>query len=262
MACLCSLKSLWHKTVLTIHRFLWVFFQFEDVCAQTSDGDIRKAIPSLPKDLLEAYHRALYKIVGNTKAELSAKMFRWVAATKRPLSLAESREAIAMKPYQTQFMASQLVNDIEQIVPSCGTLLTLDEEEHIVQFAHHTVKEYLLFKSVDMLLRSFNFEIADIDHAAGDVCCTSVQFSDFKRQLVPMARAHVAHDPMHIMQSSLSANVRPVFGRSWSKADGLWRSQRSLKTSQVRRHLQFISVAEIPDLLQTLHSFLTYASEH
>lgn len=124
-------------TKALIHRrFLWVFFQIEEICSQTSDDEIRQKIRTLPKDLLETFRRALQKIIANQKADVAAKMFRWVAAAKHPMSLLEIREAIAIKPCEKDLRIGQLVNDIDQMVSWCEDLLVLDEEEHLLQFAH------------------------------------------------------------------------------------------------------------------------------
>jgi len=109
-----------------------VSFQIEEICAQATDDDIRKAIRSLPKDLPEIYERAPFKIQSNRKAEMTTKMFRWVAAAKRPLSLLELREAIAVEVFQECSKPSQLVNDYKEMVPWCANLLVQDEEVYLV----------------------------------------------------------------------------------------------------------------------------------
>ncbi len=117
---------------LTISRSLWVSFQIEEICAQATDDDIRKAIRSLSKDLPEIYERALFKIQSNRKAEMTTKMFRWVAAAKRPLSFLELHEAIAIEGFQECSKPSQLVNDYKEMVPWCANLLVQDEEVYLV----------------------------------------------------------------------------------------------------------------------------------
>ncbi|KAL2052979.1 hypothetical protein ABVK25_006616 [Lepraria finkii] len=54
----------------TYGMFLWVFFQIEDICTQTSDDDIATAIHSLPRDLPETYQRAHAKAVRNSKVAI------------------------------------------------------------------------------------------------------------------------------------------------------------------------------------------------
>ena len=68
-----------------IFRFLWVAFQIEDLCRQKSDAEIRHSLKTLPKDLPETYQRALSRIVKEGNGKLANKIFRWVAAAKRPL---------------------------------------------------------------------------------------------------------------------------------------------------------------------------------
>lgn len=69
------------------------------------------------------------------------KIIKWVAAARRLLTLEELREAIAVEPCQRLRNLESVVNDISQLISCCRNLVTLDEEENVVQFAHHTIKK-------------------------------------------------------------------------------------------------------------------------
>lgn len=246
-------------------RFLWVFFQIEDICSLTTDEEIREMVHSLPRDLLETYARALLKIVTNRKTDLASKIFRWVAATKRPLSVLELREAIAVEPCQPFSEVDKFVNKIEHMIPWCANLLVLDEEEHLVQFAHHSIKDYLLSTPKNPLLEPFHFALAEADHLAGEICCTYHQFNDFKRQLIKQPNTKTTLDPQYIVRASFSSARSNVVAKSWLKLERLWRSSRVTKNAGAWRHLQFLSLGDTNSLLHKLqdqYSFLAYASEH
>ena len=66
----------------------------------------------------------------------------------------------------------------------CENLITLDEEDEVVQFAHHTVKQYFLGKPLDQRLNEFHFTLQDGDHEVGEACVTYLNFNDFKTQLI------------------------------------------------------------------------------
>ena len=247
-------------------RFLWVFFQIEDICAQDTDEGIRRIIRSLPRDLPATYQRALERVVRNRKVDVARKMFRWVAAAKRPLSLMEIREAIAVEPCQTFFQRDKLVNDVDQLVPWCGNLLVLDEEEGLVQFAHHSVKDYLLSGEVpEISSHHFHIKLQDVDREAGESCCTYLNFSDFERQVVHSPQVRGGLDPKAIVNTSLSASSSPTMTSSLIRLNNLRKARRATEASEVWRqlHLTSLRVATMwPQNLQSRYYFLAYASEY
>ena len=243
-----------------------MFFQIEDICAQHTDEAIRRIIRSLPRDLPATYQRALERVVRNRKAEVARKMFRWVAAAKRPLSLMEIREAIAVEPCQPSSQEDKLVNDVSQLVPWCGNLLVLDEEEGLVQFAHHSVKDYLLSgKAPEISSHHFRIEIQDVDHEAGEICCTYLNFSDFERQVIHLPQVRSGLDPKAIVETSLSASSSPTMTSSLLRLNNLRKARSAVDASDIWRQLHLTSLrvaTKGPQNLQTRYYFLAYASEY
>ena len=243
-----------------------MFFQIEDICAQHSDDAIRRTIGCLPRDLPATYQRALERVVMNHKAEVARKMFRWVAAAKRPLSLMEIREAIAVEPCQPFSHHDKLVNDVYQLIPWCGNLLVLDEEECLVQFAHHSVKDYLLSGELSQTSSlQFRLRLEDVDQYAGEICCTYLNFSDFEREIIYLPQVPGGLDPKAIVETSLSANSSPTLTSSLLRLNNLRKPCRATEDSALWRqlHLTSLKVATMsPQNLQTRYYFLAYASEY
>ncbi len=243
-----------------------MFFQIEDICAQHSDEAIRRTIGSLPRDLPATYQRALERVVRNHKAEVARKMFRWVAAVKRPLSLMEIREAIAVEPCQPFSQEDKLVNDVCQLIPWCGNLLVLDEEEGLVQFAHHSVKDYLLSGEIPgTSSHHFRIELRDVDQEAGEICCTYLNFSDFERQVIHFPQVRSGLDPEAIVKTSLSASSSPTMTSSLLRLSSLRKARRVTEAIDIWSQLRLTSlrVAKMwPQNLQTRYYFLAYASEY
>ena len=238
-----------------------MFFQIEDICAQPTDEAIRRTIGSLPKDLPATYQRALERVVRNRKADLARKMFRWVAAAKRPLSLMEIREAIAVKPCQPSSQEDKLVNKVYQLIPWCGNLLVLDEEEDLVRFAHHSVKDYLLSgKAPEISSHRFRIKIRDVDHEAGEICCTYLNFSDFERQVTHLPQIRSGLDPKAIVKTSLSASSSPIMTSSMLRLNSFGKARRATEAPDIWRQLHLTSLGA--QNLQTRHYFLAYASEY
>ncbi len=198
---------------------MWVAFQVEDLCHQKCDADIRKTLKSLPQDLNETYHRILARIVRERNAEIVIKIFRWIAAAKRPLLLGELREAIAIEPGDSYMRKDRLVTNANNIVSWCSSLAVLEEEDSAVQFAHHSVKDFLLSENYDEVTKPFHFQFSRIDHAAGEICVTYLHFGDFERQVsrLPRQRQHV--QPKDFVASTLSGGNNRVarYGKKFVK---------------------------------------------
>ncbi|KAI9770818.1 MAG: hypothetical protein M1839_003044 [Geoglossum umbratile] len=245
--------------------FLWATFQIQDICAQGCDEDIRKVMGDLPKDLPETYERALARINSSGTAKSAQKIFRWVAAAKRPLSLEELREAIAIQPCQPSLNLGALENDVNRLVPYCGNLIVLDEEDEVVQFAHHTVKQFLLAESRTPSLDGFHFQLPHADHDVGEVCVTYLNLNDFKRQLAKISapKTHI-YDPSAMLRASLSAGLDVNTKNYWLRRVQL-RTASNVGRIDVERQLYDaagVNSSGSFEKLQATYALLPYASEH
>ena len=190
-------------------------FQLRDICAQVCDEDIRKAIRDLPKSLLETYERAICRIMKAGKVQLAEKVFRCVAATKRPLRLEELREALAVEPGQTSRRQDRAINDIFGLLPSCGNLVVIDEEDLLVRFAHFSIKQFFLSFSNPPSLVNFRFNPLQLDNHLGKVCVTYLNFNDFNTQVKKSQRSLPRLEPSDILKASLSAGSSRKVADSW-----------------------------------------------
>jgi ankyrin repeat protein len=240
-----------------------VAFQIHAICHQINDEGIRKTARSLPKSLPELYERILIKIIKAGREDIARKVFRWVAVAKRPLSLDELREAIAVEPGQSVRNPERLVNDIKGVVSWCGDLVCIDEEEQVVQFAHPTVKQFFISKPSCPRSANFHFQESEADHEAGEVCVTYLNFNDFKRQLVRVS--HVPPLSGHaILEASLSASLGKGVASSLSKLMSSRKPQGSRDDNILRQFQNIAGVAdeEVLRKLQASHSFLAYARKY
>ncbi|KAH0170918.1 hypothetical protein KCU67_g2421, partial [Aureobasidium melanogenum] len=197
---------------------LWVKFQLKDICSQKTDESIRETVQNLPKDLFATYNRLLSRIVEDGSERICAKMFCWIATTRRPLGLEELREAIAIKPCQPYSKPGQMVNNLNGMTQWCHGLVTVDELEEVMQFVHSSVKEFLCSVNTQEVTRQgFHFDLRDEDLNIGHICVTYLNFSNFKEQKVqhqtPTSRVvsvderEQAPDSSLQLLSNLAANV-------------------------------------------------------
>lgn len=239
-------------------------FQLDDICSQVSDDDIRKTLLHLPRDLPETFNRALMKILAKSRSRIAQQVFQWTASVKRPLSLEELREAIAIEPCQESTIPDRLLNSPSQIPTWCENLVVIDEEESIVQFAHHSIKEYLLANPLEQPLDAFHVELADADHEVGEICTTYLNFNDFKTQPSRQSRLEASDTASEIAmaavkQLSPSKTVTKLF-QSASSRIVQERSTNQLPMTQVLTNMNRFrpnSRTATPE-----HPFLEYASQY
>ena len=112
-------------------------------------GRIRRALDELPKTLDETYERTLEDI-GDQNWEYAHRLFQCVAAASRPLRIEELAEFLAF-----DFEAESTPEYVEDWRPedpgravfsTCSSLLTVVDvdDSRVIQFAHFSVKEYLV----------------------------------------------------------------------------------------------------------------------
>ena len=169
--------------MLTEGRFLWVHFQLRTICAQKSDANIITALDNLPRDLPQTFERILSGITETDDVDRCKRIFLWVAAVKRPLTLEELREAIGIEPLQQSWDSSRFVNDMKKTIASCGNLIFVEEEQQAVHFTHYSVKQYFLSEAISTSLRPYHIDLDTADAEVGAVCVTYLNFGIFSRQV-------------------------------------------------------------------------------
>lgn len=248
-----------------LFRFLWVFFQIEDICEQETDEDIRKVLRNLPRNLNDTYERILTKIVKQRKSEIAGKVFRWVFTVKRPLSLGEIREALGVEPYQQHMKTDRLLNNVDQIIGWCKNLVMIDEEDQGIRFAHHSVREFLVRGVFNVTLYDFHFNIADFDHYVGEICVTYLNFSDFETQVIKFTEQRKLEvDPIDILNASIASDRSSNFFGSPIKLTRFWRSKIGQRYDLANLSLY----AKADNIITPFHSlfskyaFLMYACQY
>lgn len=132
--------------------FLWVKFQLDTLCSQTSDRHIRKTLQNLPATMDETYTRCLASIEKKSKLEieLAKRIFMWITHAERPMKLGEISEAIAMEldMETSEDIKDSIVSDFNLLITVCGGMVTIDwqnvEPNSTVRFVHYTVQEFLM----------------------------------------------------------------------------------------------------------------------
>jgi hypothetical protein len=191
------------------------------------------------------------------------KTFRWVAAAKRPLCLNELREAIAIEPTDKFLERDRLVNRIDSLTSWCGDLVTVDEENRLVQFAHQTIKEFLTSEHHNAAAERFHFRLTDADHAAGEACVAYLNFNDFKRQVINLPKVNPPIRPRDLITGTVMESKSHLAKYGSKIAEKFLRNSKAdfdvLKELGRTKAEDTLSPVE---RLQTQYSFLPYARDN
>jgi hypothetical protein len=124
-------------------RFLLAKLHTESLARKNTIKAIRQALQHLPKDLQETYDEAMQRIdhQSSEDRELALLALTWVANAKRPLSVSELREALAIELESTSLDVDNFL-DIDIILSACVGLIIVDDTVSVVCLIHYTTQEY------------------------------------------------------------------------------------------------------------------------
>ncbi|KAJ7291390.1 ankyrin repeat-containing domain protein [Mycena rebaudengoi] len=190
--------------------FLLARLHLDSLATKTTVNAVRDALKNLPEDLEHTYNEAMDRIEAQNKdnREIARRALIWVANAKRPLSVHELCEALAIKLGATTLDADDML-DIEFIVSVCAGLLIVDQA---VRLVHHTTQDY-----IDRVQPS-RFPQAQTEITSQ--CLTYISFKDFrglrpqntwnlyyKHKLLPYAilycLLHAAGEPELLLQERI-----------------------------------------------------------
>lgn len=127
--------------------FLWVRLMFDHLLVQTTIEELTDALDQLPSGLDETYDYVLKKINGlpDSQRTLANKVLMWVVTVHRPLTVAELRTALAIRPGDENLDQRRLIiNPQSTILTLCEPLVKLVEPANVINTIHFTVNQYLL----------------------------------------------------------------------------------------------------------------------
>ncbi|KAJ7271001.1 ankyrin repeat-containing domain protein [Mycena rebaudengoi] len=132
--------------------FLLAKLHIDSLATKSTVKAVREALQSLPEDLEHTYDEAMERIEAQNKddREIARRTLIWVAYAKRPLTLFQLQEALAINPDSKALDADSLL-DMEIILSVCAGLVIvkasqwfgLDPQYSIVRLVHLTIQEYL-----------------------------------------------------------------------------------------------------------------------
>ncbi|KAF5020231.1 hypothetical protein F66182_7748 [Fusarium sp. NRRL 66182] len=95
------------------------------------------------KVLSQAYEDAMDRIKAQKEGirKLAEQTLLWITCAKRPLTISELRQALAVE-MKTEKLDNKNLSEAEDMVSSCAGLVTVDEQSNIIRLVHYTMQEY------------------------------------------------------------------------------------------------------------------------
>ena len=127
---------------------MWVQFQLDDICEQTSDNAIVKTLKIMPEDLNATYERILDSIreKGRGKYKLARRVLICVAYSRSPIPVSLLRYAVSVEEdYESLEDLENSIPTDEVILDTCANLVSIDMNTSVpvVRFVHFSVQEFL-----------------------------------------------------------------------------------------------------------------------
>ncbi|KAJ7291361.1 ankyrin repeat-containing domain protein [Mycena rebaudengoi] len=121
--------------------FLLAKLHMDSLAIKNTVKAVRDALRNLPEDLEHTYNDAMDRIESQNKddKEVALRALIWVANAKRPLSVHELCEALAIELGAITLDADGML-DMDFIVSVCAGLLIVDQA---VRLVHHTTQDYI-----------------------------------------------------------------------------------------------------------------------
>ncbi|KAK4938758.1 hypothetical protein LTR10_020861 [Elasticomyces elasticus] len=202
--------------------FRWVQCQLDEISRLRTDAAIKKALNQLPSSIEGAYARILQSI-SQGDAVYARRALLWLAHATTPLSLAELAEAVILEPKFDRLDSEAELNDPNDILEICGSLVAYNVVSGTARLAHHSVREYL---SGSLKQDSYFYMPARSSHRTMAEACLSYILledfaegpfhgSDFDQMLesFPLIRYAAQKWPSHVRRSGAEKEMLPLILR-------------------------------------------------
>lgn len=135
--------------------------------------ELESALQDLPPELPKVYDLIFKEIKSQGQMGTASVLLQWLLYSERPLSLEELTEVTKVNPQGAFFDAERGAADESYVTLTLSSFITISKELKLVQFAHQTVKEYLLLDTTEEGL--FNRKV-DSNVFVANCCLSYMQF--------------------------------------------------------------------------------------
>ncbi|KAI1610467.1 hypothetical protein EDD36DRAFT_326771 [Exophiala viscosa] len=202
--------------------FRWVQCQLDEIARLRTDAAIKKALTRLPSSIQGAYTRILQSI-SQEDAVYARRALLWLAHATIPLTLPELAEAVVLEPEFDRLDPEADLNDPNDILEICGSMVAYNSLSGTARLAHHSVREFL---SGSLNENSYFYMPARSSHRVMAETCLSYILlddfskgpfygSDFRKMLkrFPLIRYAAQTWPSHVRRSGAEKDILPLILR-------------------------------------------------
>ncbi|KAF2242108.1 ankyrin, partial [Trematosphaeria pertusa] len=155
---------------------------------------LQATLSSLPATLDETYSRILGSIEPE-QARDAMKILSWLCFAFRPPTVEELVEALAVDLETLEYDATQRLQDPEDILAICGSLVTrASDTSGVLKLSHYSVKEYLISKRIlDSNERSFYMTVSTADVYLAKTCLVYLRSRPYRSRNEATATSDIDH---------------------------------------------------------------------
>jgi hypothetical protein len=193
--------------------------QLDEISRLRTDAALKRAINHLPSSLEGSYLRILNSIAEEDVA-FAKRALLWLAHAPTPLSLTELAEAVILEPGFDFLDADSKLNDPNDVIDICRSLVAFNPLSKTARIAHHSVREFL----TERLDQTSEFYIpVHMSHRTIAEACLSyllldefaagpLYLADFRRTLAqfPLLRYAAQNWPFHVQMSGAELELLPL----------------------------------------------------
>lgn len=188
---------------------------------QTSARSIYRALKHLPEKLSDTFHDAMERTAAQPTEHslLANQVISWIFYAKRPLQVAELREALAVEEGDTRLDRSGCP-EVQLSINVCCGLVIIDEQDGVIRFVHYSFQQYLE--------DCWDLDCPRSREGIATICLTYLMLNDFS----PEATETPDWPLTTVTNSSLSA------GSQWQASHRFLSYVASYWAEHVRGHLE------------------------
>ena len=114
------------------------------LACQTSSRNVHKALKNPPRRLTDLFDDAMYRLAAQPEphVDLAVRIISWIFYARRPMRIAELREALSVEPEDTKLDRSGY-HEIDSMLDVCCGLVSIDEQDQVIRLVHYSLQEYL-----------------------------------------------------------------------------------------------------------------------
>jgi len=123
--------------------FLLAFLQLQHVLRETGEGNMKRALETMPETTDDAFDKILKRIEansGSSSRKTALRTLTWCYYAKRALKMEELREALVIEDGDNELRRNE--NSSTSIVECCLSFVTLDQLTGEVRFVHPSVQRW------------------------------------------------------------------------------------------------------------------------